>query len=62
MFNFVGDLAQFVGLGQLNIGPIPRSFLGRGPVEISLTVDGAAANSVMVSFCGFRGKPISIPK
>ena len=50
VFNFAGDLAQFVGLGQVNIGPIPRSFIGRGPVEISLTVDGAVANSVMVSF------------
>ena len=50
VFNFAGDLAQFIGLGQVNIGPIPRSFIGRGPAEINLTIDGAVANPVMVSF------------
>ncbi len=50
VFSFVGDLDQFVGLGQVNIGPIPRGFIGRGPVLIVLTIDGIAANSVIVAF------------
>jgi uncharacterized protein (TIGR03437 family) len=50
VFSFVGDLDQFVGLGQVNVGPIPRSFVGRGPVLIVLSVDGFATNSVMVAF------------
>jgi uncharacterized protein (TIGR03437 family) len=40
----------FFGLDQVNIGAIPRSFIGRGPVEIVLTVDGVVANTIMVSF------------
>jgi uncharacterized protein (TIGR03437 family) len=49
VFSFAGSLEQFVGLGQVNVGPIPRSFLGRGPALLALTMDGVAANAVMVS-------------
>ncbi len=42
--------AGFFGLDQANIGPIPRSFIGAGPVEVVLSVDGVVTNSVMVSF------------
>jgi uncharacterized protein (TIGR03437 family) len=49
VFSFAGSLEQFVGLGQVNIGPIPRSFAGRGAAPLALTVDGVAANAVLVS-------------
>jgi len=40
---------EFVGLDQVNIGPLPRSLAGRGEVEIVLTADGVRANTVTVS-------------
>ena len=40
---------QYVGLDQVNLGPVPRSLAGRGEVSIVLTVDGTAANPVTVS-------------
>jgi uncharacterized protein (TIGR03437 family) len=42
--------AEFPGLDQVNIGPIPRSLIGRGEVEIALTVRGVEANRVTVVF------------
>ncbi len=39
----------FVGLDQLNAGPLPRSLAGRGLVDVVLTVDGKVANTVQVS-------------
>ena len=44
-------LAQpdFVGLDQANLGPLPRSLIGRGEVNILLTVDGKTANTVTVN-------------
>ena len=39
----------FVGLDQINIGPLPRTLLGRGNVEVALTVDGVAANPVTIN-------------
>jgi len=42
--------AGFFGLDQVNVGPIPESFIGRGPVEVVLSVDGVVTNTVMVSF------------
>ena len=39
---------QFVGLDQLNVGPIPRSFIGRGVVELRVFVDGVPANVVLI--------------
>lgn len=41
-----GDLA---GLDQLNLGPVPRSLAGRGVVDLVVTVDGKAANTVQFS-------------
>ena len=38
----------FVGLDQVNIGPLPRSLIGRGNVEVVLTVDGILTNPVTV--------------
>jgi len=38
----------FVGLDQVNIGPLPVSLVGRGEVEIKITADGVEANPVTV--------------
>ncbi len=35
---------QFVGLDQVNLGPLPRTLAGRGPVDVVLTVDGVQTN------------------
>ena len=40
---------QFVGLDQVNVGPLPRSLAGRGEVDIILTADGKQANTVTVN-------------
>jgi uncharacterized protein (TIGR03437 family) len=49
--NVAGPVAQgqFAGLDQVNLGPLPRSLAGRGEVNIVLTVDGKAANTVTVN-------------
>jgi uncharacterized protein (TIGR03437 family) len=39
----------FVGLDQVNLGPLPRSLAGAGEVKIALTVDGVPANVVTVN-------------
>ncbi len=39
---------QFVGLDQINIGPLPRSLAGRGEVNVVLTADVKHANTVTV--------------
>jgi len=46
----VGPVAQsqYVGLDQVNLGPLPRSLAGRGEIVIGLTVDGKTANPVTV--------------
>ncbi|MBI1761408.1 MAG: choice-of-anchor D domain-containing protein [Acidobacteria bacterium] len=46
---FIGAVEGLVGLDQLNVGPLPRTLAGRGEVNISLQVDGQAANVVTVS-------------
>ncbi|HEX8998978.1 MAG TPA: LamG-like jellyroll fold domain-containing protein [Blastocatellia bacterium] len=46
---FVGPQGEFVGLDQVNLGPVPRSLGGRGEVEIALTVDGKPANPVKIN-------------
>lgn len=45
---YAGKQGGFVGLDQLNI-EIPRSLIGKGDVDISVTVDGKAANLVKVN-------------
>lgn len=44
---YAGQAEGFVGLDQANIH-LPRSLAGRGLAEVVLTVDGKAANGVMV--------------
>lgn len=38
----------YAGVDQINLGPIPRSLIGRGIVKIRLVVDGVAMNEVEV--------------
>jgi len=45
---FAGAQNDFVGLDQLNVR-LPRGLMGRSAVDVILTVDGKAANTVRVS-------------
>ncbi len=45
---FAGAVPDFIGLDQANLA-IPRSLIGRGEVDVMLTVDGKAANTLKVS-------------
>jgi len=45
---FAGQQGGYVGLDQINL-LMPHSLIGRGDVNIMLTVDGQAANTVMVN-------------
>ena len=45
---FAGAQDGFVGLDQVNVR-LPRSLIGRGEVDMALTVDGQAANTVKVA-------------
>jgi len=40
------DQGQFAGLGQANLGPLPRALIGRGEVQIILNLDGIQTNVV----------------
>jgi len=46
--SFAGAAPGFIGLDQVNVR-LPRSLVGRGDVEVTLSVDGKAANPVRVS-------------
>ncbi|MBS1791707.1 MAG: choice-of-anchor D domain-containing protein [Acidobacteria bacterium] len=46
---FIGPQGDFVGLDQVNLGPVPRSLIGRGEIDVALTVDGKTANTVKVN-------------
>jgi uncharacterized protein (TIGR03437 family) len=41
--------SQFVGEDQVNIGPLPQALAGMGNVDIVITADGQAANTVNVT-------------
>jgi len=43
---YFGAQADYAGLDQINLGPLPGSLAGAGPVPIAITADGAAANPV----------------
>jgi len=45
---YAGAQGGFVGLDQLNVR-VPRSLVGRGEIDIVLTVDGKPANTVRVN-------------
>jgi uncharacterized protein (TIGR03437 family) len=38
-----------VGLDQINVGPLPRTLIGRGSVNIVLTVEGERSNRITVT-------------
>jgi uncharacterized protein (TIGR03437 family) len=46
--SFAGAVPNFVGLDQANL-LIPRSLIGRGEVEVMLTVDGKTANTARIN-------------
>lgn len=48
---FVGEQGGFSGLDQVNLR-LPSSLKGRGEVDVVLTIDGQAANTVKVTFAG----------
>jgi uncharacterized protein (TIGR03437 family) len=47
----IGAVAQgeFLGLDQVNVGPLPMSLAGRGEVTVEFVFDGIAANAVTIS-------------
>ena len=45
-----GAQGVFAGLDQVNVGPLPRDLVGKGQVNIVLTADTQAANTVNVVF------------
>jgi len=45
--SFAGAQGSFIGLDQVNL-MVPRSLVGRGEVDVALTVDGKTANTVRV--------------
>jgi uncharacterized protein (TIGR03437 family) len=45
---YAGPHEEFVGLDQVNVGPIPRQLAGRGEVNVLLFADGIQANPVVV--------------
>jgi uncharacterized protein (TIGR03437 family) len=46
---FAGAAPGFAGEDQVNIGPLPQALVGKGSVNIVLTADGQAANTVSVT-------------
>lgn len=47
---YAGEQPEFVGLDQLNAGPLPAGLAGRGLVNVQLVVDGISSNAVQVRF------------
>lgn len=46
---FAGIQPDYIGLDQINLGPLPRSLAGRGSVNIVLTLAGRRLNRVTVT-------------
>jgi len=51
---FAGAVEGLAGFDQVNVGPLSRSLMGRGEVDLVLTVEGKPANTARVGF-GVRG-------
>jgi uncharacterized protein (TIGR03437 family) len=47
-FEYAGPAPGFVGLDQVNV-QVPRSLIGRGEVDLVLTVDGKTTNTVKIN-------------
>ena len=43
---FFGPAPGFIGLDQLNIGPLPPALAGQGSINVVVTADGQSANIV----------------
>jgi uncharacterized protein (TIGR03437 family) len=46
---YAGAQGDFVGLDQVNVGPLPNSLTGKGEVQIVMTVDNKRSNRVTVT-------------
>lgn len=46
---FAGPAPGLIGVDQVNLGPLPRNLAARGAVNIVLSVNGRAANTVTVT-------------
>lgn len=46
---FAGAQGSFIGLDQINVGPLPRSLVGRGTVNVIMTLGNRRANRVTVT-------------
>ena len=46
---FAGAAPGFAGLDQINVGPLPRSLAGRGEVDVVVTADSKATNTVRIA-------------
>jgi len=46
---YAGPQGEFLGLDQINIGPLSHSLLGRGLVDVKVTVNGSTSNAVHVA-------------
>jgi uncharacterized protein (TIGR03437 family) len=46
---FAGAQGDFVGLDQINIGPLPRTLAGRNSVNVDLRVDSKRTNRVTLT-------------
>jgi uncharacterized protein (TIGR03437 family) len=47
---FAGAQGTYVGEDQINVGPLPRSLAGQGKVNVTIVADGAAANTINLTF------------
>jgi large repetitive protein len=47
---YSGPQGTYPGMDQINVGPLPPSLAGAGVVNLVITFDGQAANTVTVSF------------
>lgn len=46
---YAGAQNDFVGLDQINVGPLPRSLAGKGEVQVVMTVDNKRSNRVTIT-------------
>ena len=46
---YVGAQGDMIGLDQVNVA-LPRTLIGRGEVDLVLTVEGKAAYTVRINF------------
>ena len=47
---YAGDQKEFLGLDQINAGPLPKELIGRGEVSVEVRVGAAAANPLRLKF------------